>query len=558
MPHSYEQIADKTIRRFVKAVVLIDDHWSEAQSTPIPEEIDPAELDFESQSIPPNEKIDEAIPITKKEQPSGSTQTDQAYLLKIGQEITKQGYLFTGFNYRDALKDAALELATKSDILILDWYLGSMDSGPALDLLEKLKDTSSPRFVFILTDEQLSEVRERIIERIGQPADGTQLIFTCGPFSFSLKNKPQAGGDNCVEPSQVLNEAISGIRQRFGGLLQLAALELLGQYRDCLHDVLDQFHPDADLPFIIEWLEQDSPIKDSHSFNALAIDEWTARVTQRFLPSKAFVINNDTVSALLKHWKNLNDLPDDYKAKMKEKFEEYEKSLNKDGQPSYPNQSNKSDELFESLDTWMDSDNFKWPDNLGGQSKGHSWKKDAMRFLAMHFLGIKLGVDSPIDTLADLDVLFQCQAILPLRLNQGTVLIKPDNSYLICITPTCDCIRPHRIKNCYTFLEATQITFSQLGDYPEGTIVSVRTMGNGNLLLAVSLKPTYTYKVSNPTIQVDIQASATYGDGNIFTIKPVSQLRPVRVQSLISLAAGKAIEVGLDRSELLRQLCKSN
>jgi hypothetical protein len=176
----------------------------------------------------------------------------------------------------------------------------------------------------------------------------------------------------------------------------------------------------------------------------------------------------------------------------------------------------------------------------------------------MNYLGLRKGIKSPIEKLADLDVLFQCQANLPLKLNQGTVLIDPMGIYLICITPTCDCSRPARIKNCYVFLEANLVDIATLKNHPEGSVVALRTNDNGNLLLAVNLKPTYTYKITNPSLENDIHASGTYGTETTFIAKPVAQLRAARVQSLISLAAGKSIEVGLDRSELLRQLCKSN
>jgi hypothetical protein len=316
---SYGEIADQTIRSFLKAVVLIDDHWLEAQNVPVLESIDDSQLNLEPQTIPLQEGVDSTNTAQDKEISTVTTSiTDPAYLREIGSEIVKQGYLFTGFAYTDTLSKTALNLASKADILILDWHLGNVDSRPALALLEELKTTSSPRFIFILTDQDLDEVRKKIIERLGEPTGGTALVFSSGPFSFSLKNKPQTGGSNCVLATQVLEEAILGIRERFGGLLQLAALELLGQYRQCLHEVLDHFHADTDLPFILEWLEKESPIRDNHSFNALAIDEWKASVTRRYPPSTAQIINNDTVSALLVNWKETIDLPDNYLEKLKE------------------------------------------------------------------------------------------------------------------------------------------------------------------------------------------------------------------------------------------------
>lgn len=548
---SYGEIADQTIRKFLKAVVLIDDHWLEAQNVPVFESIDAAPLlNLEPQTILPQERVDSTTTGDAEISPVSTSITDPAYLREIGKEITKQGLLFTGFAYTDALKETAFLLASKSDILILDWHLGNVDSRPALALLEKLKNSGSPRFIFILTDQDLAEVRTRIIEELGGATGEDGLIFSCGPFSFSLKNKPQAESPDSVLATQVLGEAISGIRARFGGLLQLAALELLGQYRDCLHEVLDHFHSDTDLPFILEWLESESPIRDSHSFNALAIDEWTAMVTKRFPPSSAQTIKNETVSALLADWKETTVLPGNHTEKLEE--------TGKREDPSFPMAPNKVTELVGSLDAWMTGASCKWPASLKGQTQGKEWKKDAKRNLAMQYLGLRKGVTSPVETLTKLDAFFQCQANLPSMLNQGTVLRDPLGTYLICITPTCDCCRPSRVRNCYVFLEATTASISSLNKHPEGTVVAIRTNDKDNLLLVVTPKPTFTYKIANPSLETELLATVTYGEENAFALEPIAQLRPSRVQSLISLVAGKAIEVGLDRSELLRQLCKTN
>jgi hypothetical protein len=548
---SYGAIADKTIRNFLKAVVLIDDHWSEAQDIPTLATLDPSLLNLDPQPLPPQESVDLASTAqVEKTQFVSASYTNPAYLRDIGKEITKQGFLFTGFSYTDALKDTAFKLASKSDILILDWNLGAEDSRPALDLLDLLKESGSPRFIFILTDQDLTVVRDNIVAHLGGETEGTGLIFNCGHFVFSLKNKPQAEGPNTVIASQVLEEAISGILARYGGLLQLAALELLGQYRNCLHEVLDHFHSDTDFPFILEWLEQESPIRDSHSFNALAIDEWTARVTQRFPSTDAQTITNQTVAALIVDWQKNTTPPEGFEAVLKDSV--------KNEKTSFPIEPSKVAELVKSLEDWMNTPNCKWPANLNGLKRGDSWSKKEKRILAMNYLGLKKGITAPIEALTALDALFQSQANFPLSLEQGTVLIAPDDIYLICISTTCDCSRPTRVKNCFVFLEAQKIDALALKDHLEGTVVAVRTKDEGNILLAVSPKPTFTYRIANPLLATEVHASATYGGSEPFIIKPVAQLRPARVQSLISLSAGKSIEVGLDRSELLRLLCKSN
>ena len=302
---SYREIAEQTIRSFLKAVVLIDDHWSEAQGAPIIESLDPVQINTEPLTVPLQEDVDEDIIADDIRSPSSLTSTgDPAYLREIGTEITKQGFLFTGFQYKDDLKETAFELASKSDILILDWYLGNADPRPALALLKRLGTTGSPRFVFILTDQDLAEVRNRIIEQLGKPTKGTKLVFSCGTFSFSLKNKPQTGGPNTVDPANVLNEAINGIREQFGGLLQLAALQLLSSYKGKLHEVLAHFSSKLDAPFIAEWLENSGPIGPNSCFKGLMIDEWRSLV-EKDQPSATSMLSEEGISAFIASKKDI-------------------------------------------------------------------------------------------------------------------------------------------------------------------------------------------------------------------------------------------------------------
>ena len=114
--NSYQEIADQTIKSFINAVVLIDDHWAEAQNAPILPDVDSSQLNFGPTAIPPEGIKDETITTDSSEDTSNSMSvTDPSYLREIGEEIIKQGFLFTGFSYTDACKETAFKLASKSD-----------------------------------------------------------------------------------------------------------------------------------------------------------------------------------------------------------------------------------------------------------------------------------------------------------------------------------------------------------------------------------------------------------------------------------------------------------
>jgi hypothetical protein len=547
---SYSELADKTIRDFLKAVVLIDDHWAEAQNAPELEDTDFSQINFDQQVILPQENVvltstsQDAMP-----QSALTSITDPVYLREIGKEITNQGLLFTGFAYTDSQRETALKLASKADILILDWYLGSEDSRPALALLETLKNTGTPRFIFILTDQDLADVRKKISDHLGEATKGTGLVFNCGPFSFSMKNKPQAGGQNTVEPANVLNEAVNGIREQFGGLLQLAALQLLSSYKGKLHEVLTHFSSELDVPFIAEWLEDGSPIGPNSCFRSLMIDEWRSLV-ERNQPNLS-ILSDEGISAFIASKKDIPQWGGESAKTVHGRIQHKQKK-------SFPTSKEKLGELEQEIHDWMGNGASKWPALT--KPKGISWKSEVARIIAWGYLSIACRNDQEYrEQLVTLDAFFHTQSTMPLRLDQGTILKrKIGGKYLICITPTCDCARPEtRINNQYSFLLANRINPDSLIDAEEGSVIAVRSVDNDSFLLRVTLKPSLSFQIKEAALAEDLNLFNSFSSNQSFCAKPIAQLRPARVQSLVSLNAGRAIEIGLERSEILRQLCKT-
>ncbi len=549
---NYEEIADRTIRNFIKAVVLIDDHWSEGKSVPIPEKIDSSQLNLGPQTFSPKGDVDSAI-VSRDEENSLSSpiDTEPAYLQEIKQEVTNQGFLFTGIKYTDAFKETAFKVASKSDILILDWFLGAADSRPALDLLRKLKNTGSPRFIFILTDQRLENVRNEIIGDLGESTEGTDFVFTCGPFSFSLKNKTQTGGQNTVQPSNVLNEAINGIKEQYGGLLQLATLELLANYKGKLHEVLAHFNRELDTPFIAEWLEEGSPIGPNSCFRNLMIDEWRSLV-EKNQSSDISILSEESISAFIVSKKDIPQWGGISAEIVKKRIEHKQKD-------KFPTSEDKLNELEQEIRDWMESGACNWPSLT--KPRGISWKQEVARTIVWGYLSIACrNNQKELDQLATLDAFFHTQSTLPSHLGQGTILQRiQDGKYLICITPACDCERPEkRINNLYSFLIADMIELKSPIESAEGAVVAVRTKEKASFLLKVILKPSLSFRIMETSLSSNLNLSNPFDSRRSFRAKPIAQLRPTRVHSLVSLAAGEAIEVGLDRSEILRKHCKSN
>lgn len=553
MQSSIDMLAKQIISNFIEAIVLIDDHWSEAENALGPLSLDTTQLNLDPQSIALQEGVDSTSTIRDEVISTSSTSTtDPAYLREIGKEITHQGFLFTGFQYTDARMDTAVKLASKSDILILDWFLGTGNPAPAIELLKSIKDSGSPRFVFILTDQtDFTQIKELISNEFGKLSGETSNTFNCGSFSFSLKNKPQAGGQNTVDPTNVISEAIKGIRKQYGGLLQLAALELLSSYKGTLHEVLSHFGIELDVAFISEWFEERSPIGPNNCFRSLMIDEW------RSLVERTHSTNNSILSkkGISTHIASKSDTPT-WGGKSAKRVH----GLLTHMQGSFPTDGTRLDELEQEIRDWMEKDGSKWPELT--KPGGVTWNQDAIKSIIVGYLSEAFNNDLEyMEHFISLDAFFHSQSILPFCLSQGTVLQRrAGGQFLICITPACDCSNPkNRIKFTYTFLQADRISpNSSINKVQEGAVVAIRTKDNDTYLLKVTIRPPLSFRITDAALNGDLKLYNPFSPKQCFHAEPIAQLRQTRAQSLVSLSAGKAIEIGLDRSELLRKLCKSN
>jgi len=553
---TYKDLANDIIKDFIKAVVLIDDHWS-TQNNNIDEtqQLDPSstKLNTEDQSIPPGN--DDKIVNAESENKTPTTPqktTDSAYLKEIENSITNQGFLFTGYAYTDASSNTAFKLAAKADILILDWFLGTESSAQALDLLKSIGKMGAPRFVFILTDQTdfdviKNQIAKHLDDEIGNVKEST---FECGVFSFSIKNKPQAGGDNTVEADKILVEAVDGIREQFGGLLQIAALQLLSNFREVQHKALSHFQSKLDIPFVAEWMEADSPIGPNFLFSSLMLDEWKSFVEESTSNS---ILSNQGISAFIKSKATSF-------VRGKESAQTVKVLLPSKKQNNFPSADDKIKAIENEIINWMISnDGTKWPTLT--EPKGITWDPKSIRTITWAYLSIASENQlTHHKQLLSLDSFFHSQSLLPEKLSQGTILQRvSDNKYLICITPSCDCANPEkRINFQYSFLLAKEINFSKGIPVKEEALLSFRNKNGTSILLEVITKPIVSFLVKHQNYNSNncLNLMHIFGDKKYFRVKPVAQLRPTRIQALVSLAAGNAIIVGLNRSEILRQACK--
>ena len=94
---SYDELARNIIKDFIKTVVLIDDHWADAQNIPMLQLEDANVINFVPPTILAQEPIDPAS-LNREHHVSTSEVGSMApdYLRQIGQAIANQGYLFTG------------------------------------------------------------------------------------------------------------------------------------------------------------------------------------------------------------------------------------------------------------------------------------------------------------------------------------------------------------------------------------------------------------------------------------------------------------------------------
>jgi CheY-like chemotaxis protein len=291
--NDYKCMAEGVIRNYVRSVLFIDDEWPEIQDL-----IAEGEQD-ESHLIPPEAVDDiepEVSPEVQRMVPDIESKdraprcfsakcAGDSTLLEFRQAVKKEGILFTGLRYHSRdLFESTVKLAQRADIIILDWELMDDDGAEAIRILKSLQN-GGLRFICIFTDkDKVEEVRERLIRQLDNGSVGQALNtpeLRLDDLIIVIRNKKKPDGEApdkdsnpfAIEPGKLLGEAIHALSVQYGGLVQLAILEMTTKHREHIPRILGILTPALDPAFLLEKTDGDSPISRSDAFLGLLVDE---------------------------------------------------------------------------------------------------------------------------------------------------------------------------------------------------------------------------------------------------------------------------------------------
>lgn len=555
----FDSIAKGIVRDYVRCVLLIDNEW--------PEDDGGARAGAPEDTVvdPPEEVGQPSVEETEgdlADAPPPAAE-DSKNLVALQKSVIEAGILFTGLRYGRERRALAVRLALRADIVVLDWQLlDSMDDGrEALDILSEIDQRGGLRFVNIYTGHAVPEqVKAAILGRFSARASASESVaeFSAGSFVFSIRNKdlpgavartslfPAAGGD-------LIDLAIGSIAKEYGGLVQLALLELAVRHREQLPNLLRSFERDIDSAVVMEANNPASPLSADANLRELLLDEWRSALEVALQKKTVEVISRDGVNAYVRSL--ASRVSPSVATEIRTRLGKIRKGLESWDVPLVQG----------AVNAWLAS-------ALQGATpspKGASWSKDAVAKVQWEILHAVLhpGSDSSLPSLwnplLSLDALFTQQFQMPTKMTQGTILRRGNGSYLICTTPLCDAAAcDTKVKNLFSFARAEVRKYDALDPFsPAHGYFVIRSESDRSELfvLDMNIKPLVVLKVPDPAIELGKRCETLPWpacEEQATTVRewlvPVGQLRLDHALRLSARSASETSRVGVDRVEFFR------
>lgn len=581
----FDDEAKQVVRDFVRSVLLIDDDWPdrgnpetvEVVAAPASVFVDPAAAD-DSLSDGSSAGATEGLP-------PRTEHADSLRLLQIEKVVLKSGALFSGFRYGSSsngnpaeLQRLACRLAQRADVVILDWHLVGTSFAEALSIVEHLYNDKGLHFICVYTgQEQVSEVRESIIGKLGQAPVGDERDFRINHLNFAIRNKtsPPHGGDgDVVEAENLFETAVKSIAQTYSSFVQLGLLELTTRHRDHLPRMLGGFASDIDAAFLFEATNHESPVGTRGTFLTLMLDEWRALLESSLDDRPMKIMSNEGLAQFIEQHKSIE-------------FEQVKKHLACVFGNEHKAVIACTNTIEHAFPVWIASGLKDAPPH---PSKGQNWTKDDMDSAKWAFT--RATINPLLDTnegkgfapLLKLDALFHQQTDPPKRIIQGSVLRVKDGLYLICITPACDAERAEKIRHIFSFLVGKKVSIGCKPKAHEGLGIVILDEGDP-IALNIQKKPVITLRIPvtslspqrtvhayHPDIALltadqkekkesnvagDISNEGDKKDSKPYELTSVAQLRIDHALALVAEASAEASRVGLNRGEFIRNRFKS-
>jgi hypothetical protein len=450
---SFSEISESVFRDYIRSAVIIDDHWPEHEIVIGDEQADESELVAEEDDL---EVATTGHGDGSMASPRSSTvdEMDAEILARLRHALIREGVLACGLRYQRRHRDVAVKLARCADIVVLDWNLSSDNGEEALEILKELQGDSL-RFVCIWTgQDRARQVREMVIGNLSHRSQESELVdderqgadLRCGNLVIAIRVKEglEADPELAVGPDQFLEVAINGLCRRFGGLVQLAMLELTHRHREQLPEILEHIGSSIDSAVLFEAGDEKSPVGPGAVFLGILVDEWRSRLEQDVRPVRSLsasgrrAFGRRLLGARNEQWSvRLIELLESIGAK-----------------PQIARRC--CDSISPVLESWLkEGCEGEFPAVQGFSPKVAAWAS---------LFALTMG-DRVLEPLLQLETLLHQQFNRAKSLTQGTVVRAKDGAsemYLICITPLCDADRPEKIGGLYTFVRTQVVSTTEV------------------------------------------------------------------------------------------------
>jgi hypothetical protein len=565
---SFAEIGQEVFREYVRSAVIIDDQWPENVFT----EEEPEVLE-EVNGVEDHEPdVDDADLAGIAVSPRGifradiGPNDDGKFLSDLQRALLRDGVLTCGLRYQQTGRDTAVSLARSADIVVLDWDLVHDDGTEALEILGRLGEPL--RFICILTgQDEVKAIRKKLETALGgsestwQKASKKQMAdFRLGSLVFAIRTKEGLSeySDLTVDPDGFLEAAIGGLVNSFGGLVQLAMLEMTRRHREHLPDILEHLGDSIDTAVLFEAGDKDSPVGPGGPFLEVLVDEWRSRLERDHGEFKVLSAEGRRAFGTVKKAELFSLPPGAVKKHVAgagitaKKAARYLK------------------EALPGLGVWLEGGCENSIPVVADVDLKES-DNDRTKNVAWGVLSAVSGNTEQSPSKADvvrpllrLDTFFHQQFAPPQSLTQGTVvrtMLGKVEIFLVCTTPLCDANNPSKVGGLFTFVRTKRISMENVLQGVGAEWYCVVKNGDEHLCLKILVKERVSLEVWHKTFDAGIvPARFSLGGGKEQSPSPeeeiklhgIAQLRLDHALALSAASATDASRVGVNRVELIR------
>ncbi|MCY4307591.1 MAG: response regulator receiver domain [Rhodobacteraceae bacterium] len=470
------------VKRFLQTAVIVDDQAYNNISTE--ESCQPSVL------IPPTRgKVTKNIPKSDNDE---FTRTHSLNAVPIIKSFLKNG-IICGVMEPD---DNLLKSLKKADIVVLDWLLKDKNPSYTIDLLRRLvsenENGNSLRLIAIYTGEsRIDDIQDRIYYEVLSKANLNpkntkklpEITYKHGRLVIYAKSKTSVSPslENRIKSVEDLPlQLIIDYSSMTEGLLPGIALTSLAAVRENAHNVLDRFNNELDPAYLTQRSLISNPEESEQQMVDLIAEELRGNMGDAVFETKP--AGSQEVNKWLDH---------------KEQYKFGNKTLGREETIKFVNKGNIELENWKGKNFHKITSGFVRDEN----SDGSQLDKELAWITSFRALNDKQ----------------------PRKLVQGTVISVNNSEYLICIRPSCDCVRLKK-KESFCFLKLNK-------------------------------NPTKESKLEY--VKAELKNNQYYfTDINKNDFKWVGELKTIFTQRIIQKIATDVSRLGVDDSEWLRRQSK--